>query len=140
MIIRFDLVFFKILDLNILDNKYFYVVDWGGNVGIVQFEGIEDYVFLSNSELIDEYGKVASEIKSGVLNPIHGHKLVYTKLMNMFNNDISMVKSVYKRFKDVELYRTCINPGPDFNGSHALGELETKPQFEKLLNDIKNNI
>ena len=138
ILFRYDLILFKKLDISTFDNNNFYVVDWGeGN--ILEFgDCIMDYIFLCNSEKMDEIAKLPAEINNKTYDPSHSHKMYHKKLMNMFNNDTNKIKSLGRRFKDVEIYRHMINPGADFNGSYRLGILEMKGEFEELLKKINN--
>lgn len=138
ILLRYDLVFFKKLDISTFDNNYFYVVDWGdGNV--VEFgDCIHDYIFLSNSQKMDEIAKLPTEINNKIYDPSHSHKMYYRKLMSMFNNNIGMIKSLGRRYKDFEIYRHIMNIGTNSNSSYRQEILEMKGEFEKLLKKIND--
>lgn len=134
ILLRYDLIFFKRLDISTYDNNNFYVVEWEN--GKLENGGILDYIFLSDSKMMDEIAKLPSEINNKIYDPSHSHKMFYNKLMNMYDKDINRVKSLGRRYKDFEILRFIV--GADVNNSYKRGSLEGKEEFEKLMQEINN--
>jgi hypothetical protein len=140
LVVRFDLIFFTKLDLHNLDHSCFYVCSEPHWKDINEWGMVHDVVFLANSDLMDEYSRIAKEIKSGKHNDVsHAtHIITYRKLKEMFSGDMGRVRYGFKRYQDVEIYRFIVNPQQNPIG-HAYGALDTKGRMEKLLEEIDKN-
>lgn len=134
LVIRFDMIFFNKLILSNLDQNCFYVCSEPHWEDINEWGMVHDIAFLSNSDLMDVYGGIAEEIRSGKYNDVANatHKITYQKLKEMFNGDMSRVRYGFRRYEDVEIYRFIVNPQQNPVG-HAYGALTTKNRLNELL-------
>jgi len=134
--LRFDLVFFNKIDLSKYDNNFFHICSEPHWVNLKRKGVYHDIIFLSNSTLMDEYGKISIDIKNGKYDSSRAHSVIYLKLMDMFNNNGNMVKESFKRYDDIEIYRLIMKPELNEVG-HQYGALKTKNRLEELLKKIK---
>lgn len=136
--LRFDLVFFTKLNLELFESPYFYICfePYWPNINVV--DHLDDRIFLANSVKMDEYSMIAAEIRSGKYKDIlHStHHITYRKLKEMFNGDISMIRFGFRRYEDVEIYRFIMDPSQNPLG-HPLGALKTKARMENLLKTLE---
>lgn len=136
LISRYDIVFLTRLNLSLLDPKYMYICEephWPkGKISL-----FHDIVFLSNSNVMDEYSKLGQELRNGQYNKRDAHSSAYRKLMSMFNNNLNMIQYGFRRYTDVETYRQLMHPETNPVG-HAYGALECKKRLEELLFKIDN--
>lgn len=139
LVLRYDLVFFRKLDLSNYDPQFMYICSephWDKN-DIPNNSLFHDIIFLSSSLNIDRFSTFSSELKNGIYNSADAHSAVCQKILNLFNGNPNMVKRGFKRYIDTEIYRMAINPSLNPVG-HAYGALETKNQLTKLLKEIDN--
>lgn len=135
IVIRFDLVFFNILNISKCDNALFY------GCFIPEWNHIHDLFFMSNSLNMDIFSRLSTEIHSGQYNPSNAHELVVNKLMRMFNGNTRMfLNYAVKRYEDVEIYRWIIQQDQLRPEGKLLGSLELKARLEKLLKEIDEGV
>lgn len=135
--LRYDLVFFTKLDLGPLDPQCVYVCSEPHWKDIHSLRMVHDIVFLTGSPLMDEYSRVAEEIRGGSYGDmlVHTHMLTYRKLMSMLGGDRSRIRYGFRRYHDVEVYRLVVRPELNPVG-HPYGALEAGPRLQRLLESL----
>jgi hypothetical protein len=133
--IRFDLVFFNKIDLSKYDPQHIHIcLDpyWGQE----NFTLLHDILFLSNSDMMNNFIGFPSELLNKTYDPIDIHHAVSQKIFKMVNNERSMIEKSFKRYEDVEIYRLVMRPELNDPTGHPLGSLATTGRFYELMKKI----
>lgn len=137
LVLRFDLIFFNRLNLDNLNNDFFYLClnpEWPN---IHDFKMVHDLIFLSNSFLIDKFSIFASEIRNKIYDVSSTHHACYKKIMNILNGDLEKVKHIFVWYTDIDIYRFIMHPEQnEFGQRHGLSE--SKQRLIKLISKIDN--
>lgn len=136
--LRYDLVFFNKLDLTQYNPNFMYISSephW--EINGMTASVYHDILFLSSSDIMNNFIGFPAQLLSGVYNPVDAHNAVCMKILSIFNGDHSMVPRTFKRYDDVETYRFIIHPEQNPVG-HAYGALEVNSRFHELINKINN--
>jgi hypothetical protein len=113
---RIDLVYFTELDLTKFEEGVFYIM-YSPLFGENNFcqrrsvPAIDDEIFMCSSEHSNKFSLIADDIKSGKYAAFAGdpHLLSLTKIIEILSGDKSKMRYGFKRFSDIEIYRTVIN-------------------------------
>jgi hypothetical protein len=138
LVLRFDLVFFSKLVLESLNKNYFYICqephwpDLSAHGGV-----LHDIFFLANSNILDEFSNIASEIRTGqYTHKLHAaHTVAYEKIIKMFGSKNNL-QYLFKRYVDVEIYRFIMKPELNPVG-HAYGALDMKTRLHNYMEVLK---
>lgn len=91
---RMDMLILKPFNINLLDNKYFYVENWG----FLNFYTIKDNyttvlgnLFLSNSKYIDEFAELHDELDKYLNNQTISMHSIFKKHIDTITNNIKYI-------------------------------------------------
>lgn len=145
LVLRYDLVFLRPLELETLDIRCFYVPQephWpaalidGGATGMVH-----DVFFLANSVMMEQYARVAEEIGPGgkyEAIAVWTHQMTYQKLREMYPGTMwDLVQYGGYRYVDYEVYRLAMLPETNLVGQQY-GASTVRGKIEQLLKEIDN--
>jgi len=139
MVLRYDLVFYTKLNLSEKNTNFIYICSephWENNERLNN-SVYHDILFLSNSDIINNFMGFNVELLNRKYDPTDTHHAVCVKIISMFNGNTKMILHTFKRYDDVETYRFIIHPEQNPVG-HAYGALQTKSRFDELINKINN--